>query len=114
MNGISKAPKVKASTITETDNTPGKIKGKHLVKGKFDIFIMETDGTHIQRLTRNSGNNDSPAWSPNGQMIAFSSDRMRNREQIFIMGADGSGQTQITDGLGKYSHPSWSPWLRKK
>ena len=34
------------------------------------VYIMESDGTNVQRLT-DGGYATSPAWSPNGQFLAF-------------------------------------------
>jgi Tol biopolymer transport system component len=45
-------------------------------------------GTHGNR-------NDMPVWSPDGNRIAFDSDRSGNAD-IYIMNLDGSGVTQLT------------------
>src|SRR5262249_15397115 len=50
-----------------------------------------------------------PAWSPDGQLIAYwgrdDSDRPR---QIFVVRPDGTGRVQITDGTGGDFSPAWS------
>ena len=80
-----------------------------------DIYIARPDGSGVQKLTSNprhfSINSD---WSPNGQLIAFDSNRVdvegrRKVTQIYLMGADGSGVTQLTRGAGDHSFPGWSP-----
>jgi WD40-like Beta Propeller Repeat len=58
----------------------------------------------------------TPAWSPDGQAVAFVSNRDGNPE-IYAMNADGSGQTRLTDpsrlasGARAASNdsPDWSP-----
>jgi Tol biopolymer transport system component len=85
-------------------------------KGKSaDIHIARPDGSGVQKLTSNprhfSLNSD---WSPDGQLIAFDSDRVdvegrKKVTQIYLMGADGSGVTQLTRGAGFHSSPGWSP-----
>lgn len=64
--------------------------------GNNEIYVMNADGTNVQRLTQNSAEDLGPAWSPDGNQIAFSSTRDGNSE-IYVMNADGSGQTRITN-----------------
>jgi TolB protein len=49
-----------------------------------------------------------PSWSPDGQRIAFSSERDGNLE-IYVINIDGSGLTRLTDHPGDDSSPAWSP-----
>ena len=49
---------------------------------------MNADGSGVTRLTYNDVNDLSPAWSPDGRRIAFSSDRDGNFE-IYVMNAAG-------------------------
>ncbi len=75
-----------------------------------DILQMTLDGTILKTLTKgpNGAMNVEPAVSPNGQKIAFSSDRS-GRPMIYIMNKDGSGARRVTIA-GKYnSSPAWSP-----
>jgi WD40-like Beta Propeller Repeat len=61
--------------------------------------------------------NRYPAWSPDGQRIAFSSDRngpAGSRDEIFTIKPDGTGLTQLTTNASGYDvEPSWSPDGRK-
>jgi len=54
------------------------------------------------------GRNGCPSWSPDGEKIAFHSDRGGYYE-IYVMNADGSGQTRLTDNTAWDYTPSWSP-----
>ena len=49
---------------------------------------MNADGSGVVRLTDHSARDGEPAWSPDGQRIAFSSDRDGNYD-IYVMNADG-------------------------
>jgi Tol biopolymer transport system component len=40
-----------------------------------NIWVMRADGTHQIQLTGSEGNDNAPAWSPNGRYVLFQSDR---------------------------------------
>ena len=53
---------------------------------------------------------ESPSWSPDGQAIAFVSNRDEGLDQIFVMRANGSAQTQLThDPDWSACCPTWKP-----
>ena len=60
------------------------------------------------RLTDSAGDDLLPAWSPDGRMIAFVSQRDGNPE-IYVMLADGSQQTRLTFAPGGDWRPAWLP-----
>ncbi|MEH7648632.1 TolB family protein, partial [Bacillus toyonensis] len=50
-----------------------------------------------------------PAWSPDGQKIAFSS-FVNSDFQIYVMNADGSNPILLTNNApGQNKEPTWSP-----
>lgn len=59
-----------------------------------DIYTIKPDGSDLKKLTRQSGAYESPVWSPDGQLIAFSSDREGPR-RLYTMRADGSQITAV-------------------
>ncbi len=50
----------------------------------------------------------SPAWSPDGVKIAFTSTRDWKKD-IYVMNADGSNQTNLTNNFLQEASPAWSP-----
>src|SRR5437667_149703 len=48
--------------------------------GTDQIFAMRADGTHVDRLTKNSSDDDVPSFSPSGDKILFASNRTGDEE----------------------------------
>ncbi len=76
--------------------------------GNFEIYIMDLDGSNIQRLTDNPAVDASPVWSPDGTRIAFVSLRDRNVE-IYVVNADGSDLQRLTQNNYNDFEIDWSP-----
>ena len=65
----------------------------------------QTIGSPVQ-LTFNSANDVEPAWSPDGGMIAFASDRTGNQE-IYIVNLTTSTEASVTNNGNRNWHPDW-------
>ncbi len=63
--------------------------------GLGDIYVMNSDGSTVNRLTFTSALESSSVWSADDSKIVFDSERDGNRE-IYIMNSDGSDQTRLT------------------
>jgi hypothetical protein len=76
-----------------------------------DIYLMDAEGNGELRLTDHPAVDVEPAWSPDGQNLAFSSDRhgKSGYPQIYTMTADGERIEQVTTGFAEADSPSWSP-----
>ncbi len=73
-----------------------------------DICVMDPDGRNVRNLTNYTAFYWAPAWSPDGQYIAFDSDRDGNRE-IYVMNANGMNLRRLTFNSVDEIFPSWSP-----
>ena len=72
---------------------------------KSEIWIMSSDGSNPEKIT--SDNSDSyPAWSPDGQFIAFSR-RAHGTSRIFVISLIDRSVTQVTEKDADY--PTWLP-----
>ena len=77
-----------------------------------DIYVMNPDGTGERRLTDQPGHDSFPAWSPDGQRIAFASRRAvdgKVNTDIYVMNADGSAVQRLTHSSAYDWDPAWSP-----
>ena len=72
------------------------------------IYVMNADGSGQRRLTGTAGFEDSPAWSPDGQKIAFGRDG-----GVYVVNADGSGERRLTRNRAAFHGPAWSPDARR-
>ena len=75
--------------------------------GQAELYVINTDGTRLQRLTNHPGIDTSPTWSPQGHQIAFVSNRTGS-PQVYVVGVDGTGLRRLT--FESYcDRPTWSP-----
>jgi serine/threonine protein kinase/Tol biopolymer transport system component len=75
------------------------------VDGNADIYLQRVGGDNPQNLTADSPADDTqPAFSPDGQQIAFRSEREGGG--LFVMGATGESAKRLTD-VGY--NPAWAP-----
>ena len=72
----------------------------------YDIKIHELSTGTTRQLTFSEGTNESPAYSPSGRHLAFTSTRS-GLVQVFTIGRDGNGLRQITR-TGNNQTPDWS------
>jgi TolB protein len=91
------------------DSKPGgKIVFQSDACGNKEIFIIDADGSNLQRLTNTGADSLYPGWSPDGKSIVFYSNRDGNNE-IYMMDADGKNQRRLTRNGASDICPSWHP-----
>jgi Tol biopolymer transport system component len=74
-----------------------------------DIYTLPIEGGEAKLIDGGMAFDSQPRFSPDGQWIAFLSDR-EGSENVFIMHPDGSDQKQVSkDPNSEFASPSWSP-----
>lgn len=74
-----------------------------------EIYLMNSDGKRVRRLTEHPQFDSTPAWSPDGKRIIFMSFRDEPGD-IYVMNADGINLINLTQSpAGEEASPSWSP-----
>jgi TolB protein len=80
--------------------------------GRWQISIMNLDGSHIKRLTNLPDENVTPALSRDGRMVAFTAYHRggnRGERSIYVMNVDGSGLRRLTTPPMSGELPAFSP-----
>ena len=76
--------------------------------GNKEIYVLETDGRGVQAVTRNGAINLSPAWSPDGMEVAWTSYKKANPD-LYVKNL-GTGRTRILSNMrGVNTSPTFSP-----
>lgn len=106
-------PEKVGDSIQSMDVSPS---GKRAVfEARGEVFTVPAEHGVIRNLTRSSGSAERyPSWSPDGEQIAFWSDRS-GEYQLMVRAADGSGEeTAYTSSTPGFRYrPQWSPDSKK-
>src|SRR6266849_3013327 len=74
-----------------------------------DIYTLPIEGGQAKLIAGGMSFDSQPKFSPDGQWIAFLSDR-EGSENIWIMHADGTGVKQVSkDPNSDFISPNWAP-----
>lgn len=78
------------------------------------LFVVDVATGNATQVTDGDWDDTQPAWSPDGQWIAFISARHAEREfdsasDLWVVSANGGEARQVTPTAGARGAPSWSP-----
>ena len=73
------------------------------------LYVVNVDGSNRKRLTKqHNGLEYTPAWSPDGKQIAFTTWSDKQRGQIALVSSNGGKPKFMNVAKGHYFDPSWS------
>jgi TolB protein len=87
-----------------------------LTRQRGELYVMNADGSGERRLTYTKNPNvhiwslalTAAPWSPDGRMLAFSTERNGNWD-VYVINADGSGQRNLTHNPANDYFHTWLP-----
>jgi TolB protein len=77
--------------------------------GWTDLYVCNSDGSGLKRLTKSPQDESSPCWSPDGQWICYASKDRERRALRKISPSGGEPQFLSTAGAPNPTEPDWSP-----
>jgi TolB protein len=77
--------------------------------GWTDLYVCNSDGSNLRRLTKSPQDESSPCWSPDSKWICFASKEGERRALRKISPSGGSAQVIATTTAPNPTEPDWSP-----
>ncbi len=74
-----------------------------------ELWLMDLDGANARALTHDRSIALSPAWSPDGSLIAFSTYRDHGSPHLYVVPATGGRLYQVSARPGLNTSPAYSP-----
>ena len=104
-------PGAEPTVDTSPDWLPdGRIVFSSARSGNFELYVMNGDGGGVTPITNTPSTEFGASVSPDGQRIAFVSDRDRSHGDwsIYVMNSDGTGVRELLPNTSDDYDPMWS------
>jgi len=72
------------------------------------IWLVASDSGKSFQLTRGEKSSTNPKWSPDGQWLAFLSNRVEDKNQIFLINPQGGEAQQLSKSETAINNFAWS------
>jgi len=72
------------------------------------IWLANSDTGKSLQLTRSDKSSTNPRWSPDGQWLAFLSNRVEDKNQVFVINPSGGEAQQLTKSETAINNFAWS------
>ena len=90
------------------DRPTGTIAFSSLAPRGWDLYVTDVGSRQSRRLTDHRALDFNAAIAPDGERVAFVSERDGN-EELYSAKTDGSELHRLTDSFALDDHPAWSP-----
>jgi hypothetical protein len=87
----------------------GKIAYISVRSGNPELYILDLASGALIQVTHNTGKVSLPAWSRDGQWLAYISDQGTDNPNIFVVGPDGQNAKDVAPKDRAYGYPLWLP-----
>jgi len=82
----------------------GRLVAAHVQTEQNDVWVANTDRGVISRLSFDPGEDETPAWSPDGRWVAWAATRAGTVRAIFRRPTDGSGAEELLWKTENHTH----------
>lgn len=72
------------------------------------IWLANTDGSNSFQITFGEKSSTNPKWSPDGNWLAFTSNRKDNKNNLYLLRLSGGEAEPLTDVKTGVSNFDWS------
>ncbi len=76
--------------------------------GSYDLYLMDSDGTGVRRLSTDPGAEGDPVWTADGSRLVYTFTPKGGQPQIYVLRPDGNPSQALTAAPGGNHSPTVS------